>query len=149
MALNFDKIAQEGNTYIKKLAGQLGHPDEINRTGIILRGVLHTLRERITIGESLNLLSQMPMFMKAIYVDNWKYSDSPVRLNTIDEFTEMVESFQAQYGESEFEWDKSTREIVEIVFSSLREYVSDGQIEHLKDQLPEELGKLFNQEIAA
>ena len=88
MAINFDKFAQEGNLFLKELAQQLGHPQEHARTGIILRAVLHTLRERITISESFNMLAQLPMFLKGIYVDNWKYSEKPVRINTKGEFFE-------------------------------------------------------------
>jgi hypothetical protein len=40
MAINFDKYAQEGNLFSKELAGQVGHPVEIARTGIVLRAVL-------------------------------------------------------------------------------------------------------------
>ncbi len=73
MAINFEKFAQEGNEFLSRLATSLGHPEEKGRTGIIMRSVMHTLRERITVGESLNLLSQLPMFLKGIYVDKWKY----------------------------------------------------------------------------
>ncbi len=56
MSLNFQKYAQEGQSFINDLAKELGHPEEVARTGIVLRAVLHTLRERITISESFHLL---------------------------------------------------------------------------------------------
>ncbi|MFO7933882.1 MAG: DUF2267 domain-containing protein [Bacteroidales bacterium] len=144
MALNFAKYEQEGNAFVSRLAEALGHPEEIGRTGIVLRAVLHTLRDRITISESLNLLSQLPMFLKAIYVDNWKYREKPLRFNTIEDFDDQVKKYQEQYGEQEFIWEKSTEEIVKIVLSELGTYVSQGELENIKAQVPEELEELFN-----
>ncbi len=144
MAINFDKFAQEGNLFLKELSQQLGHPDEQARTGIILRAVLHTLRERITIGESFNLLAQLPMFLKAIYVDNWKYKEKPKRISTKEEFFKEVEKHQDQYGEQQFNWEKSTEEIAGIVVRELGKYVSKGEFEDITAQLPNELKDIFS-----
>jgi uncharacterized protein (DUF2267 family) len=147
MALEFDKYAHEGNEFVNKLAKKLGHPEEIARTGIVLRAVLHTLRDRLTMSESLHLLAQLPMFLKAIYVENWKYLKKPSRLDTLDEFTEEVKRHQDQYGEDEFDWEKHTKDIVSIVFEALSPYISAGETEHIKAQLPRELEKFFDESI--
>ena len=147
MALNFEKYAQEGSSFIKSLARELDHPEEIARTGIILRAVLHTLRERITVGESLNLLSQLPMFLKGIYVDNWEYREKPLGIKTKDDFFAEIEKHQDQYGEKQFNWNISTEEIVQKVFSTLGKYVSQGEWENVTSQLPKELKVLFRETI--
>lgn len=147
MALNFEKYAQEGNTFVHNLAKDLDHQDEIGRTGMILRAVLHSLRERITISESLHLLSQLPMFLKAIYVDNWKYLEKPLRLNTKQDFISEVEEHQKQFGEQEFNWKKSTEEIIRIVFKSLDTYVSQGEFQDITDQLPKDLKDLLYEQV--
>ncbi len=144
MAINFNKYAEEGNLFVKKLAKSLEHPEEIGRTGIVLRAVLHTLRERITISESLNMIAQLPMFIKAVYVDNWKYRDKPVRLNK-QEFIEEVERHQKQYGEYEFSWDKSTEDIVKIVLRELGTYITRGEFEDIIAQLPADIEELFRE----
>ena len=144
MALNFDKFATEGNTFIKHLAEELNHPDETGRTGIVLRAVLHTLRDRITISESFDFMAQLPMFLKAVYVDEWKYKEKPDRLKDINEFAEKVKEHQAKYGESEFNWSLSTEEIIERTINFIRKkYVTEGEIDHIKDNLPEDLEKIF------
>lgn len=144
MALNFNKYAEEGNLFIKNLAGNLGHPDEIGRTGIILRAFLHTLRERITISESLNLIAQLPMFIKAVYVDNWKYREKPLRMDK-EEFLKEVEHHQEQYGEREFSWKKSTDDIVKTIIRELSTYVTKGEFDDVMAQLPEELEEMFRE----
>ena len=147
MALNFDKYAQEGNTFINNLAKELEHPEETGRTGMVLRAVLHSLRERITMSESLHLLSQLPMFLKAIYADNWKFREKPLRINTKDEFITEVEDYQKQFGEQDFNWEKSTEEIIKIVFRTLDTYVSKGEFQDITDQLPKELKDLLHERV--
>ncbi|MFW5793673.1 MAG: DUF2267 domain-containing protein [Bacteroidota bacterium] len=147
MALNFEKYAQEGNRFINDLAEKLGHPEETARTGIILRAVMHTLRERITMSESLNLLSQLPMFLKGLYVENWKFREKPVDIKTKEAFLEEVEKYQDQYGEQKFSWNKSTEKISQIVIAALGEYVSKGEFEDIIDQMPMDIKDLFLESI--
>jgi uncharacterized protein (DUF2267 family) len=143
MSINFQKYAQEGQSFVNDLAAELGHPEEVARTGIVLRAILHTLRERITISESFHLSSQLPMFLKAIYVDKWKFSEKPLDIKTKEEFVAEVERQQQQYGEMEFSWSKSTEEIIQIVLSSLGKYISDGEYEDIIAQLPENIKEIF------
>lgn len=145
MGLNFEKYAHEGNSFIKELAGNLGHPEETARTGIILRAVLHALRGKLSIGESLDLVSQLPMFLKGIYVDNWEYSDKPSDIKTIEEFKDEVKRLQDFYGEQQFNWEMSTEDIIRTVLSSLGKYISGGEIEDIVTQMPRGLKKLFSE----
>lgn len=146
MAINFNKYAEEGNLFIKNLAKNFGHPEEIGRTGIVLRAVLHTLRDRITISESFSMMAQLPMFLKAIYVDNWKYRETPLRMNK-EEFLKEVEKHQEQYGEYEFSWDKSTEDIVKLVIKELSSYITKGELEDIMAQLPEDIEEMFRESI--
>lgn len=40
----------------------------------MLRAVLQTLRDRISMSESLDLMSQLPAAPKIVYVEDWKMS---------------------------------------------------------------------------
>ncbi|MDT8452832.1 MAG: DUF2267 domain-containing protein [Gammaproteobacteria bacterium] len=144
MALQFDKYAQEGNTFLKELAEELDHPEEISRTGILVRSVLHTLRDRIGMGESLNFMAQLPMFLKAVYASEWKYHEKPERLKNMEEFKDKVKERQSQSGEIDFDWDQSTEQLIEKILGFInKKYVSPGEIEDVKDNLPEDLKRIF------
>ena len=147
MAINFDKYAQEGNAYINSLAQKLGHPEEKSRTGILVRAVLHALRDRITIAESLNLMAQLPAFLKAVYVDNWKYKEKPDSLRDRQDFLSKVEENQQMYGEQQFSWNKSTEELTGIVLESLHGYLTEGEIEDIIAQLPDDLKTYFKENL--
>ncbi len=147
MALEFNKYAQEGNEFVNRLAHHLGHPKDLSRTGIILRAVLHTLRDRLTISEAMDILAQLPMFLKAVYADNWKYSEKPIPVNTVQEFLNEIKKHQDQYGESEFNWPEHTDEIVATVFRELRSFISEGESNHIIAQLPKELEEFYSESI--
>lgn len=67
MAYNFEKYAQEANAFIKELASRLNHQEDINQTGIALKATLHTLRDRITVSESLDFIAQLPEELEQIF----------------------------------------------------------------------------------
>jgi uncharacterized protein (DUF2267 family) len=144
MPYNFEKYSQEANGFINNLATDLGYPEEKGRAAFVLRSVLHTLRDRITISESLNLLAQFPFFMKAIYVDGWKYRDKPERIKSLDEFIEKVnENNQLKFDDDYLSY-VIDEEMVRITLASLRPYVSEGESEDILSQLPEEIRSLFS-----
>lgn len=140
MALNFDHYATQGNAFLRELAEELGHPNDLQQVGLVLKAVLHTLRERLTTAESIDLIAQLPMFLKAVYVDSWKNTAKPTKLKSADEFADAVERCQAHLGESRFDWDLPTAEIVRITLGLIRErYISDGEIADIQAQLPQGL----------
>ena len=147
MALQFDKHAQEANLFINDLADKLGHPDERGRSGILLRSVLHSLRDTITISESFNLISQLPMFLKGLYVDNWKYAEKPERIKSVEEFKNKVKEKQDEYGEQEFDWEKSTEDLIRQVLEHLSQYITEGEAEDIISQLSAELKPLFEESL--
>ena len=141
--LNFDTFAQEAYEYVNELSQELGHPEEKERTLIIWRAVMHSLRDRIYMGESLQIIAPLPMIFKGIYVEDWSYSEKPPKdFDTVEEFENEVEEVQRKYGERDFPWKKSTEEIISITINSLSKYLKKEQLEHLRDQMPKELKEL-------
>lgn len=142
MSLDFDTYAQEGNDFVNRLAERLGHPQEKDQVAILLRSVLYALRDRISIAENLHVVSQLPMFLKAIYVSEWSYSDDLERIDTTKGFSEKIEAYQRQYGESDFDWKASTPELATKVFAEIERYLTEGEVNDIKSQLPPEIASL-------
>ncbi len=136
--LELEKYLHETNDYFNQLAEDLGHPEERQRAMIIWRAVMHTIRDRIQISESLDLISPFPMILKGMYVNGWKYHDAPpYDFETLEQMKTQVKALQNEYGESEFDWSKGTDEIISITLDSLERYVTECQMEHVRGQLPE------------
>ncbi len=138
--LNFESFAQDAHKYINEVALELDHPEEKNRVLIIWRSVMHTLRDRIHLGESFQIIDPLPMIFKGIYVQSWKYSEKPpLQYETIEEMKNQVKDLQAQFGEKDFPWSKSTEEIISITNNSLKRFIPQGQMEHIIGQMPKEI----------
>lgn len=144
MTTHFNKFAQEGNEYLQQLAADLGHPGEDGQTYILLRAVLHTLRDRMLMSESLHLLAQLPFFLKGVYVEGWHYRQEPLPAGSLEDFKDAVKQEQARIGEREFNWSQSTEDLIRLVLTSLStRYLTEGQLQHVAGQMPKEVQALF------
>lgn len=138
--LNFEAFAQDAHNYINDLAKDLGHPDEKKRVLQIWRAVMHTVRDRIHLGESFQVMDPLPMIMKGIYVEDWKYCEKPpLNYKTLEEMKTEVKNLQRRYGEQDFPWSKSTEEIISITLSSLKNFFKGNQLEEILNQMPKEI----------
>lgn len=138
--LSFNKFAHDAHNYLNDLADQLGHPEEKDRVLIIWRSVMHTIRDRIHMGEAFQIIAPLPMIFKGIYVEGWKYSEKPpLDYEGIEEMKEEVKRRQAMHGEQDFPWSLSTEKIILITLNSLCQYLGKGQLEQIANQLPMEI----------
>ena len=144
MALNFNKYAAEGNEFIKGLAKELGYPDDTGRAGRVLKTVLHALRHQLTAEESVQLVAQLPMFLKAVYVDNWSLHPHGEKPKHYKEFFEEIQKLDGKSGQHDFPDDDAIDNAVVVVFIVLRKHVSLGELENIKAVLPKDLKTMLN-----
>ncbi len=143
MAINFKKYVQTGEVFLKKLAAQLGDPEDTARAGRVLRSVLHVFRDQSTPQESIQLISQLPMFIKAIYVDGWRIGQKQIRIRHLDDFLNEVQETDKSIGSFDFPNKNATQHAVKAVFHVIKEYASEGEIEDVISTLPKELRPLM------
>lgn len=142
--MNIEHMVNEANLFIKMVAQEFGHPGEKKRAAIFIKAVLHTLRERLTMGQSLNFISELPMIFKAVYVDGWKYHEVPIKIKTVEDFCIEVKRHQALYGEKEFDWNMSTYDMVVKFFNILgQKYISQGEFNDILAEMPHQLRVIF------
>ena len=89
MGLRFDDYATKGKAFVAEVAREL-KTDDTDRAGRMLRCVLRALRNRLTVEESFQFLSQLPMAIKAVYVDGWKVRMNPSKIKHIEDFRTEV-----------------------------------------------------------
>lgn len=139
MALNFNKYVQKAEEFINEVAFEIGDPDDKVRAARIMRAVLHAFRDRVTPVESLQLISQLPMLIKAIYVDGWKISNEGRRMRHLTDFIEAVRENDGIENNYDFVTDYEVKEAIEAVFRVLKNNVSEGEIRDIIAVLPAEL----------
>lgn len=143
MLFNFQKHAQNATVFLKEVAQELETPDDLAHAGRVLAAVLHALRDRITTEESIHFISQLPMYIKAVYIEGWKVSKSTPKIKRVEEFLADVRSQTERTAGIDFGDFKNTKKEVEAVFRVVRKHVSEGEINDVKSQLPKEIAELW------
>jgi uncharacterized protein (DUF2267 family) len=143
MTLNFEKYAAKGNEFVNKLAVHLGDAENRDRAGRVLRSVLRALRNRLTIEESLQLVSQLPMAIKAVYVEGWKPYLEFVRIKTIEDFGNEVMKEDGLSAWRDFASMEEVMNAIEAVMKTLADYVTAGELHDVIDLLPKEMKSHF------
>ncbi len=145
MAMNFNQYAAEGNAFLRDYAREMNMEGANDKAGRILIAILHALRDLITPEESVQLLAQFPMFLKAVYVNGWRIKASKPRVKNIPEFIKLVRIHEGSSADWDFEYsDELAEQYIDATFIYLRKYVSQGEMEDIRDVLPKDLKGLIH-----
>jgi uncharacterized protein (DUF2267 family) len=88
-----DTTVQKTYRWLHELAEELGGASR-DEAYDVLRGYLHTLRDRLTVNQAAHLGAQLPMLVRGIYYEGWNPAKVPRKMKA-DEF---LESFVRQGG---------------------------------------------------
>lgn len=143
MALNFNQYTTEANTFLNGYATELNLKNNPEKAQRILTAVLHGLRYMISVEESLQFISQLPMYIKAIYVNGWSIKKKKKKVKTMEEFIHLIRSFDWAVGDSDFGSDERAEKYIDATFFFLRKYISPGEMEDIKDELPKKLKNML------
>lgn len=145
MSLNFNQYAAEGNTFLKQYAKELNLSEDPKRAGRVLSSILHGLRSIISVEESLQLIAQLPMFLKAVYVNGWSIKAKKQRVKDVEGFIDLIRLIDGKTSLHDFESDEIAEEYIYSTFLVLRTYVSSGEMEDIRGELPKRLkGLIFD-----
>lgn len=147
MPLNFDKHAQKGNEFLNVLAKELGDKTDKAKAGKILRATFKALRNHLTLEENFQLLSQLPMALKAVYVEAW----IPTREHEIGrkkiDFVEEVLAYEDKNLWPRAEDVEVALKGVRAVLKTLKKYISEGEFKDIEAILPHQLKELLHDSI--
>jgi uncharacterized protein (DUF2267 family) len=141
MILDFDKFAQKGNEFICDLEMNLGK-DSRRHAARILKATFRVLRNHLSIGESLQLISQMPMTLKAVYVDGWTLQEHcPIR--SLDEFLVEILAEDGNEAWRDFSNRNDILNAVKAVFTTLRVHINPDEVNAVLRAFPAEIVNTF------
>ena len=133
----FSKTLEKTHIWLTDLMRELGWEDE-HKAYTALRSVLHALRDRLSVAEAAHLAAQLPMLVRGCYYEGWNPSGKPVKERHQDEFLAHVKSaFRNSEG-------VDAEKVARAVFNVLARHISDGEIDDVKNILPEELRRLWS-----
>jgi uncharacterized protein (DUF2267 family) len=137
MALNFNQFASEANLFLKAYTKKL-NLEVTEQAGRILSSILHGLRDVISIEESLNLIAQFPMFLKAVYVNGWT-TRKKRKIKNMSDFIDLIRKYDGVTSVHDFESDDIAESYIFTTFVQLRKYISLGELEDIRTELPKDL----------
>jgi uncharacterized protein (DUF2267 family) len=139
----FDHYAQKGNAFLKNLATRLGNENNEDKAMRVLRSVFHVLRLRLTPEESMQMIAQLPMALKGLYVDGWKLHHKKSRMKTIEQFAVEVVIADREAALGDFYGEQEVFAAIRAVLETLADYVSPGEIEDMIKVMPADLKQVM------
>jgi uncharacterized protein (DUF2267 family) len=101
-----------------------------------MRAVLHTLRDRLTVDEAAHLGAQLPMLIRGLYYEGWRPSAVPIAQRSEHDFLMTVAH---RLGNAQINAEHACR----AVFALLRNRISDGEIDDVRQMLHHRLWGLW------
>ena len=142
MLLDFEKYAMKGNEFLHQLEVNLGSNDR-DRAARILKSTFRVLRNHLTFEESLQLLSQLPMAIKAVYVDGWQKKDH-FKIKDSDEFIFEIAAEDGLQAWADFRSMEDIQDAVNAVIETMALYVSTGEMNEALNTLPRKVREIFH-----
>ena len=133
----FDKTLQTTHIWLDELMQEVGPDRQV--AWHVLGAVLRAIRDRIPIGLAVHLGSQLPLLVRGVYYDQWhapgQTLDDPPR--SLDEFLTPIAEQLANTR------PVNVRDATRAVFTVLSRHVNRGQIDKVRDALPEQVRNLW------
>lgn len=134
---SFDTTVDKTNRILREIEEEYGWPkDRRNQSYAALRGVLHALRDRLTVEESAQFAAQLPMLVRGIYYEGWDPSKVPVKIDRGEFMARVRQEFP-------YDTEVGTEPLVQAVLGALKRQVTDGEWEDIKSTVPKQLATVM------
>lgn len=134
----FENTLHKTNVWLKDLRIEMHWESSDHQHAYhALRAVLQALRDRLPTNESADFASQLPMLIRGFYYEGWSPATTPISVNKREEFLQIV----AQQFSNDVSVD--VEEITRAVFRVINKHVSAGEIDDVKQTLPESIRSLW------
>lgn len=132
---SFTQAAQQAQQWVNELAADLNW-NERHAYGL-LRAVLHTMRDWLSLEEAADLSAQLPLLLRGVYFEGWNPSISPVSKRSKHDF---ILSLTKRLGhDADVEIDKA----ITAVFGLLDRHISHGEIVQVRNSMKKSLRQLW------
>lgn len=126
---------QKTNEWLRDIMNAIGANDTHVAYGA-LRAVLHALRDRLTVDETVQLGAQLPMLVRGLYYEGWSPKGKPAKTHK----AEFLDAIRRQFpGPERLHPEVLARAVLKVI----SRHVSAGEVGDVKAVLPAELKDLW------
>lgn len=132
-----DKANQSVHIWLNDIADHIG-PDKhcAYRT---LHAVLRVIRDRLSVEQAVQLSSQLPLFIKGMYFDQWHPVGKPEKYRTVVELCERIST------EMNGTRKVNPRLAAIAVMKAMSSHISHGEIAKIKGSMPAHIRALWDE----
>ncbi|MBU0582474.1 MAG: DUF2267 domain-containing protein [Alphaproteobacteria bacterium] len=131
----FTHAAEQAQAWVNEIADDLGWNE--SRAYLLLRSVLHALRDWLEPEEMADLSAQLPLLVRGIYFEGWKGLEPPTPDRSKQAFVERV---AADFANKPPEDPESA---IAAVFRLLDRHLSAGEIVQVRGSMRMQLRHLW------
>ncbi|MFF5173498.1 DUF2267 domain-containing protein [Micromonospora sp. NPDC000089] len=133
----FESSRDKTNQILKDIERAYGWPRERrNQSYAALRTVLHLLRDRMPVQESVEFAQQLPVLVRGVYFDGWQPANVPIKLDRDDFRYEVRQGFP-------YDAEGGPERVAQVVLDTLRRHVSQGEWEDVRSTMPADLARMI------
>ena len=130
-----ERTVEKTHVWLSDVSKRIGIDDK-HVAYLVLRAVLHALRDRLDADTSAHLAAQLPMLVRGLYYEGWNPRDKPTRMS-YDDFVSHIEAEALLKGTSEAE------DAARAVFAVLWNQLGDGVMSKIASVLPSDYERLL------
>lgn len=138
-----EKYLNHSGEWMNKIAAEMEvSPEKAFR---ITRAILHAIRNQISVEESFQWMSQMPIIWKGMYVDGWNLNQPFERIHHLNDWLNSIRAEEVTSAAVDFGNDIQMRETLTGFFHALSKKMSRQQLLQLSDLFTEEIKTFIQQ----
>ncbi len=103
-----------------------------------LRAALHSVRDRLTVDEAVDLGAQIPMLVRGFYYEGWKPSLAPNKERSMQAFLDSIS--ESLRGNTNIGPERAAR----ATFELLNRQITAGEMQDVKGMMPTEVRDLWS-----
>ena len=131
----FDKSLQTTNVWLKEICEDLG-PDR-QLAWHVLGSTLRALRDRLQPDLAAHLAAELPLVVRGAYYDRYRPAEQPRITRSREEFVKSIEADLQNIR------PVNPDQAATCVFSVLNRHIPKGQIDKVRQALPESVRQLW------
>lgn len=131
-----DRAVQSAKEWLKDAQQQM-NLDSQEDAYMAMRAVLHTLRNQLSVEEACDLASQLPLIIQGVYYEGWQPGAQRDKIHSPDQFySEVSENLSGREH-------LNPQSVTSGAFRTIADFISDGQLQHVKSNLSKNIASLF------
>jgi uncharacterized protein (DUF2267 family) len=138
--LSLDRAIQNTISWLGDVQAELGW-DSKDNTYKSTKAVMQTIRDRLTVEETVHFCANLPLVMKGMMMDGYNIANKPLKIRDLEEFYEQIQQ----------NYDGTRRDIVNssaaarAVIKVLCRRMGGGEMAKIGANMPEKIRRLFEE----